>query len=47
MPVFDPSAPRNVTGQRGHTAYLHCLVDRLGNNSVRSWGRVSWAMWVG
>ncbi|XP_064094766.1 zwei Ig domain protein zig-8-like [Macrobrachium nipponense] len=38
QPVFDETAPRNVSAVRGTSAHLHCIVHNLGNKSV-SWIR--------
>ncbi|XP_076044711.1 zwei Ig domain protein zig-8-like [Oratosquilla oratoria] len=38
LPIFDDSAPRNVTGLQGNAVYLHCIVTNLNNKSV-SWIR--------
>lgn len=35
-PTFDESTPRNVTTQLGQTAYLHCIVNNLGDKTVSS-----------
>ncbi|CAL1298605.1 unnamed protein product [Larinioides sclopetarius] len=32
-PAFDESTPRNVTTQLGQTAYLHCIVNNLGDKT--------------
>ncbi|XP_064475124.1 zwei Ig domain protein zig-8-like isoform X2 [Ornithodoros turicata] len=34
LPSFDNSTSRNVTSQRGQTAYLHCVVNNLGDKMV-------------
>ncbi|GFX92273.1 hypothetical protein TNCV_1112001 [Trichonephila clavipes] len=34
-PTFDESTPRSVTTQLGQTAYLHCIVNNLGDKTVR------------
>ncbi|XP_042899143.1 neurotrimin-like [Parasteatoda tepidariorum] len=37
-PTFDESTQKNVTTQLGQTAYLHCIVNNLGDKTV-SWIR--------
>lgn len=37
-PTFDEKTPKNVTTQLGQTAYLHCMVNNLGDKTV-SWIR--------
>ncbi|GFQ77441.1 hypothetical protein TNCT_177641, partial [Trichonephila clavata] len=32
-PTFDESTPRSVTTQLGQTAYLHCIVNNLGDKT--------------
>lgn len=34
FPSFDNSTARNVTSQLGQTAYLHCIVNNLGDKTV-------------
>ncbi|GFS74723.1 hypothetical protein NPIL_648521 [Nephila pilipes] len=34
-PTFDESTPRSVTTQLGQTAYLHCIVNNLGDKTVK------------
>ncbi|KAH9370534.1 hypothetical protein HPB48_012522 [Haemaphysalis longicornis] len=34
-PAFDPATPRNVTTQLGQTVYLNCIVNNLGEKTVR------------
>ncbi|XP_050045523.1 zwei Ig domain protein zig-8-like [Dermacentor andersoni] len=34
FPSFDNSTERNVTSQLGQTAYLHCIVNNLGDKTV-------------
>ncbi|KAH9369482.1 hypothetical protein HPB48_014338 [Haemaphysalis longicornis] len=36
FPSFDNSTARNVTSQLGQTAYLHCIVNNLGDKTVRA-----------
>ncbi|KAH9370545.1 hypothetical protein HPB48_011440 [Haemaphysalis longicornis] len=34
-PSFDPATPRNVTTQLGQTVYLNCIVNNLGDKTLK------------
>ncbi|KAG0429063.1 hypothetical protein HPB47_023999 [Ixodes persulcatus] len=37
FPSFDNTTSRNVTSQLGQTAYLHCIVNNLGDKTYRKY----------